>query len=337
MGSSPLWIIWQPRRQGRDDRFVRTPKPWILPAEPLTRARLHESGVTDSMIRTQVHSGLLRRLRQGVYLNASNWPQDAAAQHLLLSRAEWVANPESVLSHESAAVAWGLPTPGFTPWHDAAPSVTFSADGPHRATRGTAIRRTERFGPADLARDPAGYPITSLARTATDLACGRPLPEALVILDGAGRLLVASLAGTPRRRDYSNPRLVQSVRALLCSAAGSRSGLGSAIDLVVPCRESPAESLTAGHLHASGLPTPQFQAPVTTPQGRHYLDFYWPEAQLVGECDGAIKYAEPSAYVWEKEREQALRDRGYRIVRWLAKEIMTQPAVVMDRIARALG
>jgi very-short-patch-repair endonuclease len=41
--------------------------------------------------------------------------------------------------------------------------------------------------------------------------------------------------------------------------------------------------------------------------------------------------------VLEKEREQVLRDLGYRFVRWLAKEIMLQPAVVMERIARALA
>jgi hypothetical protein len=32
-----------------------------------------------------------------------------------------------------------------------------------------------------------------------------------------------------------------------------------------------------------------------------------------------------------------LRDLGYRFVRWLAKEIMLRPDVVMERIARALA
>jgi very-short-patch-repair endonuclease len=58
---------------------------------------------------------------------------------------------------------------------------------------------------------------------------------------------------------------------------------------------------------------------------------------LIGECDGAVKYANANAYVLEKEREQILRDLGYRFVRWQAKEIMTNPAEVVARVARALG
>lgn len=50
-----------------------------------------------------------------------------------------------------------------------------------------------------------------------------------------------------------------------------------------------------------------------------------------------MKYANANAYVLEKEREQILRDLGYRFVRWQAKEIMLQPERVLDRIARALG
>jgi len=57
---------------------------------------------------------------------------------------------------------------------------------------------------------------------------------------------------------------------------------------------------------------------------------------LIGECDGAIKYTDPQSIVAEKEREQLLRDLGYRIVRWLAKEIMTRPDIVLARIERAL-
>ncbi len=50
----------------------------------------------------------------------------------------------------------------------------------------------------------------------------------------------------------------------------------------------------------------------------------------------ALKYDKADAYVREKEREQVLRDLGYRMVRWLGKEIMTRPTVVTDRISRAL-
>ena len=38
----------------------------------------------------------------------------------------------------------------------------------------------------------------------------------------------------------------------------------------------------------------------------------------------------------EKWREQVLRDLGHRVVRWLAREIMTVPWEVMARIGRAV-
>jgi very-short-patch-repair endonuclease len=159
-----------------------------------------------------------------------------------------------------------------------------------------------------------------------------------VILDGAGRLLVDSFVTSPRRCDYVNPRLVSAARAELLQAAGRRSlaRLRPFIDLVEPCRESAAESMTAGHLVLAGIPTPKFQAPIKTAMGTYYADFYWPAAGLVGECDGAIKYDSTNSILLEKEREQAVRDEGYGVVRWLAKHIWTRPHEVMGRIERAL-
>ena len=114
-------------------------------------------------------------------------------------------------------------------------------------------------------------------------------------------------------------------------------GLTRAISLVEPARESPAESLSAGNFELAGLPRPVFQARIVTPRGTFFPDCLWEAERLVGECDGAVKYARAEAYVEEKEREQALRDLGYRLVRWLAKEIMTRPDVVVARVARELG
>ena len=94
---------------------MRTPKPWALPTQPVTRALLSSSGVSDEMIRTQLRAGRLIRLRQGVYLARDAWPESAADLHVMLARAEQVVNPTAVISHESAAVVWGLPTPGLTP------------------------------------------------------------------------------------------------------------------------------------------------------------------------------------------------------------------------------
>jgi hypothetical protein len=197
---------------------------------------------------------------------------------------------------------------------------------------------------AEVTRDPEGYRLTTLARTAVELSAGLTLPEQLVLLDAAARTLCVGYVSHVRRNDYSNPRLVQAARdELACAAtARRRPGLRTAIALTAPARESAAESLSAGWFQLAGLPTPEFQPGVATPLGIVYPDALWRGRGahgrgVVGECDGAIKYREASAYVQEKEREQILRDLGFDVVRWLAKEIMLTPEVVVARVARALG
>ena len=50
-----------------------------------------------------------------------------------------------------------------------------------------------------------------------------------------------------------------------------------------------------------------------------------------------MKYEDKDAIVLEKRREQGLRDSGERFVRWMALDTMLEPAVVVARVARALG
>lgn len=317
---------------------MRTPTPWVLPSQPATREDLIASGVSPRMIRTRLASGDLVQARRGVYVRASDWPDGPAARHLVRARAEQAAHPEAVISHESAALAWGLPTPGFASWEDSAVAVTLPAGRTMRPTDVT--HHTGPLPPSQVLRHPDGYRVTSPARTAVDLAADLPLPEALVLLDGAARIIIASLVGDRvRRADYANPRLVRAVDDLLLDAAATihAQRLRRPIRLVVPGRESGAESLSSGHMVLAGLSTPLFQAVIRTPHGVVYPDFYWPDRNLIGEVDGAVKYRDAMGYVLEKEREQLLRDLGYRIVRWLAKEIMLTPHEVMGRIGRALG
>jgi very-short-patch-repair endonuclease len=317
---------------------MRTPTPWILPTQPIARADLLASGVSARMLRTRVGDGDLVQVRRGVYVRADAWPEDATGRHIVSTRAELTVHTASVASHQSAALILGLPTPGFARWEDQPVSVTLPASG-NSASTATAIHHTGPLPPAQVQRDKEGYLVTTPARTAIDLAADLPLPEALVLLDSAARLICASLVNQVRRRDYANPQLARAAVELLEQAAMTvrATRLRPALALVNPSRESMAESLSAGHLNLAALPMPLFQAEIRTPLGRLYPDFLWEDLRLIGECDGAVKYDNADAYVLEKEREQMLRDMGYRFVRWLAKEIMLTPTVVMERIARALA
>lgn len=302
-------------------------------------AALRAGGVTPEMIRTQLAAGRLLRVRHGVYLAADAWPSDPSACALIRGYAEVAANPGAVLSHQSAALSWKLPCPAEVGWEELPASVTFPPGLGHGALHRGADHHVAALPPEQCARDSQGYPVTGLARTAADLARYLPLPEALGILDAAARTLCESYVSQPRRSDLANQRLVAAARAELMAASMvvGRRGMTAAISMADPARESVAESLSAGHFRLAGLPQPQCQARLVTSGGTFFPDFYWKEDGLIGECDGAVKYTNPSAYVREKEREQLLKDAGYRVVRWLAKEIMYRPDEVVARVARALA
>lgn len=315
---------------------MRLPRPCALPTKPTTRAGLEAIGITPAMLRTQLQAGRLLRVRTGVFVAASGCPTDPAGLHLLRARAEQVVHPDSVISHGSAAVAHGLPHPGLGAWWDHSVTVTRAAGA--RPRTADAVHHRAALPARQLSRDEQGYRLTSPARTAVDLAASLPMPEALAVLDAAARMICASLVSRPRRQDYRNPRLVEAARAALADAAVTvRCGrLSAVIAVVEPARESVIESLSAGHFERAGLPRPSVQEPVRTAVGVFFPDFVWRERRLIGEADGAVKYLDQAAMVAEKEREQALRDAGWQIVRWLGKEIMARPDAVVGRVARAL-
>jgi len=300
---------------------------------------LLSSGMTAQTIRTQLASGRLIRVRRGVFVAASEWPDDAAGQHVMRARAELVVCPDAVLSHRTAALVWGLPHPGLEPWEAGAPTVIEATYTAARSRSGPVVHHLAQLAPGHVTRDNAGYAVTTLARTAVDLAVGLDLPQALVRLDAAARQLCASMVASIRRADYLSPELIRATRTCLEEATPTwrKASLLPAIALTEPCRESAAESLSAGYFHLAGLPTPLFQHPIRTPMGTYFPDFYWREQRLIGECDGAIKYDDKEAIVLEKRREQGLRDSGERFVRWMALDTMLEPAVVVGRVTRALG
>lgn len=317
---------------------MRTPRPWPLPQQPTAAKRLLSPAVTEAMLRTAVKHGALIRLRPGVYLAADAWPDDPADQHLVLARAELVAHPGAVLCQASAALTWGLPSLG-TEWHQHPPTINLPRSSGYRARHHPARYRTASLPTHHVTVDPVGYDVTTIARTAVDLARGEPLPRALVLLDAAARLLVEAVITTPRREHYANPRLVRSARDALAEAVSGTgaAALRAAVALTDPRRESPIESLSAGHFQLAGIPTPEFQYPIRTPTGWYFADCYWEAARLIGEADGRDKYRDPFEIEREKARQQDLDDFDHRFVRWSGKEIWSTPQVVVNRVARKLG
>jgi hypothetical protein len=74
------------------------------------------------------------------------------------------------------------------------------------------------------------------------------------------------------------------------------------------------------------------------------VDFYWEEHKTVGEFDGKIKYGrllKPGQRIEdvifdEKIREDAVRDLGLQVVRWITRDLY-RPGVLRERVLRAFA
>lgn len=307
---------------------------------PTTSSDLYALGLTSRKLTDEIRRGRVVRLRQGVHIAAEAVPDDGRERHLLQAAAEQAADPRLVASHETAALAWGLPLID----EDAAVSSAPVLTAPRGTGRRSGTTATARIHVAELpshhiTRHPEGLRLTSPARTAIDVAAGE-LPHVLVVLDATLRLECQQIS-SGRRRDLANPRIQDAGRTLLLEAATTARprdpALRAAIALADARRETPIESLSAGHMRLAGIPDPIPQAHIRTVLGSLYSDFLWPEHRLIGEADGALKYQTQDAMLQEKQREQVLRDMGFSIVRWTGKEIHLTPARVIDRIERALA
>jgi hypothetical protein len=286
------------------------------------RPQLLADGLTDAELRALRRRGVLTAVRPGAYVRGPR-PDDAAALHLLAVHAALPRlGADTVLSHISAAVVHGLPL-----W-------SVRLDRVH-ATR-SRVSGARRSGVVHLyaaALDPdevtvvGGLAVTTVARTVGDLGRLLPFDRALVPADGAlhqGLVtrdeLVEMLARRPRR-----PRNAAARRVVAFADGGA---------------ESPGETRSRVAIRRAGLPAPVLQHALIGTR----TDFYWEEFRTVGEFDGKIKYgrlirpgqAPGDAVFTEKRREDALRDQGLEVVRWVWDELDTFDEVAA-RVRRAFA
>jgi hypothetical protein len=116
--------------------------------------------------------------------------------------------------------------------------------------------------------------------------------------------------------------------------------------LLDPRSESPGESVSRVRLHEDGLPAPELQQDIYDENGRFIarVDFCWKERRTIGEFDGKIKYGKlrkpgqslEDAIYAEKLREDAIRDLGWQVVRWIWADLYRR-GVIRDRVLRAFA
>jgi hypothetical protein len=271
--------------------------------ETLTTQEWLDGGGSRARLRTDLAKGRLQRLRRGVVIDAE--PPDALSLHRVkIAAASGCLAEGTYFGHESAAVLHGLPL--LAGRLDEV--IAVRTLGGHGNINDTLHARRAVLGPDDVTVID-GVPVTSLARTASDLVRRLPFPEAVMIADAALR------AG-------ADP---SSIAAYSASGRGCRMA-ARALSFASPLAESAGESLSRVRMHQAGLPAPVLQHDFVDDAGRWLarLDFWWPWCGVAGEFDGMVKYGRlvppgktvEDVVLAEKRREQCLVDSGVRVVRW---------------------
>jgi hypothetical protein len=296
---------------------------------PLIRRPLLEAGYSEGEIRRLRRSGMWATLRRGSYLDAQTFaPLDARQRHaLLLHAAVARLSKPAVVSHCSAAVLLGIPL-----WSTHLGTVHLTRQPPARSGGSAGLTiHAARLQPHEIV-DVDGFSVTSAARTIADLGRSLPFEQAVVAADAALRLGLTSRA----MLDESAARSI--------GLPGSRS-MARALRFADGGGDSVGESRSRVLLHQAGLPTPTLQFEVKDSAGMVIgrTDFAWREGRLLGEFDGQIKYGRllrpgesaGDAVFREKRREDALRDTGARVIRWVWAEL-DHPHQLARRIQHAL-
>ena len=255
-------------------------------------------------------------------------PDDVAGVHRLLVRATLGGLRRSaVVSHQSAAVLHGLPL-----WDVALDRVHVTRRPPAWNIAGNVLCCHVARLHEDEIVDIGGVQVTSVVRTALDLARSLPHEAAVVALD-------AALHGGLLHHDVLRARLFD-----IAGTPGSRSA-ARAVSFADGRSESVGESRSRVILARWNLAPSALQFEVRTAAGElaGRTDFAWEEHGVLGEFDGRVKYGRllrpgqhPGDAVFEeKRREDAIRDEGWGVVRWVWSDLQV-PHRFATRIRRAL-
>lgn len=283
--------------------------------------RTHRELGTRTELHKRITSGELIRVARGVYHSPvpATVPPGPARDLRYLHRvqaAQLTANDKLLFAGHSAAVLWQLPVVDDWPTE-----VHVVAD---RSAGGRSTAGLQRHTVGPLASvQVRGVFVTTLARTVVDIARTASLREAVTMADSA-------LHGL-RGRDDRVIRAPISKADLWAELADIGSGKGVvkarlAIELADAASESAGESCSRVGFHLLGLTMPRLQVRFSDRFGLiGTVDFWWPEFNLIGEFDGAVKYENPEflagrtpkqALHDEKRREDRLRALGHGVSRW---------------------
>ena len=246
----------------------------------------------------------------------------AVGHRVLGLEARWLAAvlacaEGAVLSHRSAAAAWGLRP---TALHSIVDVTVPTRVG--RSRKGITLHRS-RVLPASEVTTHRGIPITTPARTLLDTAphlSRRQLERALDEAEHLQLLDPGSLTSVVQRNTghHGTGRLAKTIAGHEAGSTLTRSELEERfLDLCA----------------ASAIERPR----VNTRVGRFEVDFLWPEQRLVVEVDGHASHGTRAAFERDRARDADLTAAGYRVVRFTYVHVIREPRRVAALVKRLLA
>lgn len=275
----------------------------------ITSATMAQYGWTPGAMRRAQTQGRLTRIWPGCWVEAV--PAEPAARHRLMVRAALLRERcESVASHASAAVCWGLPVQRIPD------VVTLTTSNPGNGHRRGQLRRVGAPLETNECTWQDDVALTTLARTVVDVARDCDFVSAVMTAD-------AALA-----RGLQRGELDQAL-----DRAGRWPGITRAREVARFAdgrSESPYESWLRVQLCQMGLaPTPQLVIRDSFGQQLARVDLALEELRLVIEFDGKDKYdvlvtdgrRPADVFRAEKERDRRLREVGWSVLHLSATDV----------------
>jgi hypothetical protein len=271
----------------------------------VTRAQLLRAGVTLAELEHRLGTGALLPVHRGVYRVGHSAPS-VEARYLA---AVLACGEGALLSGRAAAHLFGL-LKGSAP----APEVTTRTE---RRVPGVRTRRSRHVDPADAATR-RQIPVTTIARTLTDLAGDLPLDALARACHEAGV------------RYRTTPAHVEAVLARRPNTPGAGK-LRHIIRGDARVTLSKLEKRFLQLLRQEGLALPQ----TNRPAGGRRVDCRWPDLQLTIELDSYQFHHSRHAWEQDRRREREARARGGEFRRYTFGDVFEDRAQMLTEL-RAL-
>lgn len=275
------------------------------------------AGMSLLPLQRATRRGEFHRVRRGVYCPREVWDEaDDRARHILRMRAvAHDADGDIVFAGLSAAALWNMPIEGRFP-----EEVTVIHTPRSGGKSEPGVRRTVAGGRDVDSVERSGLRVTTLARTAVDVARVSNFPAAVAVIDWA-------------RWQLNPDRVTLELLWREVMRAGWRTGAAHVmrtIEWSVEESGSFGESIARVTIVLLGFEAPELQVRFTDAEGLIIVDFFWRAVMLAGEFDGKIKFSrdeytggDPVGVLWrEKRREDRLRRLGPRVLRITWDDVM---------------